>query len=130
MELCLKNTFLLRAMARHQLLKLCIIAGLGMPPSPKLPSGLVLIEGIASKIRVFGGRSGVAKGLASTSLRTNIADPLGADGPSTLVQDERTLSISLQDAIRRALKEEWQKIEDDDWPKFPKHSCTAENRSV
>jgi glycosyltransferase involved in cell wall biosynthesis len=103
----LKNTFLLGARGQDILAELYTVAQLGCFPSFKEPFGLVFVECMACKTPVIGANSGGPKDFVDTAVGELVAEPPETTDLSTVDKGVKTLGKTLQEAITRALKEDW-----------------------
>jgi glycosyltransferase involved in cell wall biosynthesis len=112
-ELGLKNTFLLGARAQDVLAELYTVSDLGCFPSFKEPFGLVFVECMACKTPVIGANSGGPKDFVSAPVGELVTEPPETKDLSTVAQGVKTLGTTLNEAITRALKEDWKKSKGD-----------------
>merc|ERR1711957_36187 len=112
-ELDLKNTFLLGARAQDVLAELYTVMNLGVFPSFKEPFGLVFVECMACKTPVIGANSGGPKDFVSPPVGELVTEPPETKDLSTVAQGVKTLGTTLNEAITRALKEDWKKSKGD-----------------
>jgi len=106
-KLELKNTFLLGARGQDILAEIYTVANLGVFPSFKEPFGLVFVECMACKTPVIGANSGGPKDFVSTSVGELVAEPPETTDLPTVPLGIDTLSVTLNEAITRSLKENW-----------------------
>lgn len=112
-ELGLKNTFLLGARAQDILAELYTVSDLGCFPSFKEPFGLVFVECMACKTPVIGANSGGPKDFVTPDVGELVAEPPETTDLSTVANGVKTLGATLNEAIGRALKEDWKKSKGD-----------------
>jgi len=112
-ELDLKNTFLLGARAQDVLAEIYTVSELGCFPSFKEPFGLVFVECMACKTPVIGANSGGPKDFVTTDVGELVAEPAETTDLSTVTAGITTLSVTLNETISRALKEDWKKTKGD-----------------
>jgi len=112
-ELGLKNTFLLGARAQDVLAELYTVSSIGCFPSFKEPFGLVFVECMACKTPVIGANSGGPKDFVSTDVGELVAEPPETKDLSTVAEGVVTLGGTLNEAISRALNEDWKKTKGD-----------------
>merc|ERR1712060_716068 len=106
-ELGLKNTFLLGPRSQDILAEIYTVSELGCFPSFKEPFGLVFVECMACKTPVIGANSGGPKDFVSTEVGELVAEPPETTDLSTVPAGIETLGKTLNEAISRALKEDW-----------------------
>jgi len=106
-ELDLKTTYILGARSQPQLAEIYTVADLGCFPSFKEPFGLVFVECMACRTPVIGANSGGPKDFVSADVGELVPEPKETTSLDTVPDGIKTLSKSLSDAIRRALKEDW-----------------------
>merc|ERR1719343_1626811 len=106
-ELGLKNTFLLGARGQDILAEIYTVSALGCFPSFKEPFGLVFVECMACKTPVIGANSGGPKDFVTTDVGELVQEPPETKDLSTVPDGIMTLGGSLNEAITRALKEDW-----------------------
>jgi glycosyltransferase involved in cell wall biosynthesis len=112
-ELGLKNTFLLGARAQDILAELYTVSDLGCFPSFKEPFGLVFVECMACTTPVIGANSGGPKDFVTPEVGELVCEPPETKDLSTVAQGVKTLGSTLNEAISRALKEDWKKTKGD-----------------
>merc|ERR1711957_26034 len=108
-ELDLKNTFLIGARGQDELAEMYTVADLGIFPSYKEPFGLVFVECMACKTPVIGANSGGPKDFVSPQVGELVAEPPQTKDLSTVLEGNETLGKNLDEAISRALNENWKK---------------------
>merc|ERR1719506_1531223 len=106
-ELGLKNTFLMGARGQDQLAEIYTVADIGCFPSFKEPFGLVFVECMACKTPVIGANSGGPKDFVTPDVGELVAEPPETTDLSTVPEGVVTLSKTLNEAITRALKDNW-----------------------
>jgi len=106
-ELGLKNTFLLGARGQDILAEMYTVADLGCFPSFREPFGLVFVECMACKTPVIGANSGGPKDFVSAEVGELVTEPPETTDLSTVPDGVVTLSKTLNEAITRALKDNW-----------------------
>merc|ERR1712087_557754 len=106
-KLGLKNTFLLGARSQDVLAELYTVSNLGCFPSFREPFGLVFVECMACKTPVIGANSGGPKDFVTPEVGELVAEPPETKDLSTVAQGVETLGATLNEAIARALKEDW-----------------------
>merc|ERR1719335_1048519 len=106
-SLGLKNTFLLGARGQDLLAEMYTVANLGCFPSYKEPFGLVFVECMACKTPVVGANSGGPKDFVTPDVGELVAEPPETTDLSTVPLGIKTLGATLNEAIGRALKENW-----------------------
>jgi len=112
-ELGLKNTFLLGARAQDVLAELYTVSDLGCFPSFREPFGLVFVECMACRTPVVGANSGGPKDFVTPDVGELVAEPAETTDLSTVVQGLKTLGVTLNETISRALNEDWKKTKGD-----------------
>merc|ERR1712003_84436 len=112
-ELGLKNTFLLGARGQPVLAEIYTVAELGIFPSFKEPFGLVFVECMACMTPVIGANSGGPKDFVTTEVGELVAEPPETHDLSTVPNGIKTLGITLNEAVSRALKEDWKSSKGD-----------------
>jgi glycosyltransferase involved in cell wall biosynthesis len=112
-ELKLTNTFLLGARAQDVLAELYTVSSIGCFPSFKEPFGLVFVECMACKCPVIGANSGGPKDFVVPEVGELVAEPPETKDLSTVAQGVVTLGGTLNEAISRALNEDWKKTKGD-----------------
>merc|ERR1711920_624249 len=106
-ELGLKNTFLLGPRSQDILAEIYTVSQLGCFPSFKEPFGLVFVECMACKTPVLGANSGGPKDFVTADVGELVAEPPETHDLSTVPDGIKTLGATLNEAITRALKEDW-----------------------
>jgi len=106
-ELGLKNTFMLGARGQDILAELYTVSNLGCFPSFKEPFGLVFVECMACKTPVIGANSGGPKDFVTEEVGMLVAEPPETTDLSTVANGVKTLGATLNEAITKALKEDW-----------------------
>merc|ERR1712056_160597 len=106
-ELGLKNTFLIGARGQDQLAEMYTVAALGCFPSFKEPFGLVFVECMACTTPVIGANSGGPKDFVTPEVGELVAEPPETHDLSTVPNGIKTLGNTLNEAVSRALKEDW-----------------------
>merc|ERR1712032_477030 len=106
-ELGLQNTFLLGARGQDILAEIYTVSQLGIFPSFKEPFGLVFVECMACTTPVIGANSGGPKDFVTTEVGELVAEPPETHDLSTVPDGIKTLGGTLNEAITRALKEDW-----------------------
>jgi len=106
-ELQLKNTLLIGARGQDILAEMYTVSSLGVFPSYKEPFGLVFVECMACKTPVIGANSGGPKDFVSTAVGELVAEPPETSDLSTVPLGVKTLGGTLNEAITRAVKEDW-----------------------
>jgi len=112
-ELGLKNTFLLGPRSQDILAELYTVSELGCFPSFKEPFGLVFVECMACRTPVIGANSGGPKDFVSTAVGELVDEPEETVDLSTVPLGIKTLGKTLNEAISRALKDDWKKTKAD-----------------
>jgi len=112
-ELGLKNTYLLGPRSQDILAELYTVSELGVFPSYKEPFGLVFVECMACRTPVIGANSGGPKDFVSTAVGELVDEPEETVDLSTVPLGIKTLGKTLNEAISRALKEDWKKKKGD-----------------
>jgi glycosyltransferase involved in cell wall biosynthesis len=112
-ELGLTNTFLLGARAQDVLAELYTVSSIGCFPSFKEPFGLVFVECMACKCPVIGANSGGPKDFVAPEVGELVAEPPETSDLSTVANGVKTLGGTLNEAISRALNEDWKKTKGD-----------------
>merc|ERR1712050_58590 len=106
-ELELKNTSLLGPRSQNILAEIYAVSQLGCFPSFKEPFGLVFVECMACTTPVIGANSGGPKDFVSTEVGELVAEPPETTDLATVPDGIKTLGNTLNEAITRALKEDW-----------------------
>merc|ERR1712151_284035 len=106
-KLGLKNTFILGARGQDILAEIYTVANVGVFPSFKEPFGLVFVECMACRAPVIGCNSGGPKDFVTTEVGELVPEPPETKDLSTVPDGIVTLGGSLNEAITRALKEDW-----------------------
>merc|ERR1719337_676779 len=106
-QLGLKNTFLIGPKGQDQLAEMYTVANLGVFPSFKEPFGLVFVECMACRTPVIGANSGGPKDFVSAEVGELVTEPPETTDLSTVPDGVVTLSKTLNEAITRALKDNW-----------------------
>jgi glycosyltransferase involved in cell wall biosynthesis len=106
-KLGLKNTFMLGARGQDILAELYTVSNLGCFPSFKEPFGLVFVECMACKTPVIGANSGGPKDFVTEDVGELVAEPPETKDLSTVAEGVETLGATLNEAIAKALKEDW-----------------------
>merc|ERR1712045_278016 len=83
------------------------VSELGCFPSFKEPFGLVFVECMACKTPVIGANSGGPKDFVSADVGELVAEPSETTDLATVPDGVETLGKTLNEAITRALKEDW-----------------------
>jgi len=112
-ELGLKNTFMLGARGQDILAELYTISDLGCFPSFKEPFGLVFVECMACKTPVIGANSGGPKDFVTPDVGVLVDEPPETSDLSTVPLGVKTLGSTLNEAITKALNEDWKKSKGD-----------------
>lgn len=108
-KLELKNTFILGARGQDILAEIYTVADLGCFPSFKEPFGLVFVECMACKAPVIGANSGGPKDFVSKEVGELVEEPKETTDLATVPAGIETLGATLNEAITRAIKEDWKK---------------------
>merc|ERR1712217_40817 len=106
-KLGLKNTFLIGATGQDQLAEMYTVADLGCFPSFKEPFGLVFVECMACKTPVIGANSGGPKDFVTNAVGELVPEPPETTDLATVPRGVETLGKTLDEAITRALNEDW-----------------------
>mmetsp|Transcript_104496 Transcript_104496/g.180483 ORF Transcript_104496/g.180483 Transcript_104496/m.180483 type:complete len:1003 (+) Transcript_104496:110-3118(+) len=106
-ELQLKNTFLIGARGQDILAELYTVSSLGCFPSFREPFGLVFVECMACKTPVIGANSGGPVDFVAPEVGELVTEPPETTDLSTVPLGVKTLGKTLNEAICRALKEDW-----------------------
>merc|ERR1712066_1152461 len=108
-KLGLKNTFLIGAKGQDQLAEMYTVADLGCFPSFKEPFGLVFVECMACKTPVIGANSGGPKDFVVPAVGELVSEPPETTDLNTVPLGVETLGKTLNEAISRALDQNWKK---------------------
>merc|ERR1712217_742696 len=106
-KLGLKNTFFLGARGQDILAEMYTVADLGCFPSFKEPFGLVFVECMACRTPVVGANSGGPKDFVVPAVGELVAEPPETTDLATVPLGVETLGKTLNEAITRAVKEDW-----------------------
>merc|ERR1712217_430689 len=106
-KLGLKNTFLIGARGQDQLAEMYTVADLGCFPSFKEPFGLVFVECMACKTPVIGANSGAPRDFVVPAVGELVPEPPETIDLSTVPLGVETLGQTLNEAITRALADDW-----------------------
>merc|ERR1719394_1295812 len=112
-ELGLKNTFLLGARGQDILAEIYTVSNLGCFPSFKEPFGLVFVECMACRTPVIGANSGGPKDFVTTEVGELVDEPEETTDLATVPAGIKTLGKTLNEAISRALKDNWKQTKAD-----------------
>eukprot|EP00928_Gymnodinium_smaydae_P027236 TRINITY_DN2111_c0_g1_i4.p1 TRINITY_DN2111_c0_g1~~TRINITY_DN2111_c0_g1_i4.p1 ORF type:complete len:523 (-),score=166.56 TRINITY_DN2111_c0_g1_i4:215-1783(-) len=108
-KLELKNTYLLGARGQDILAEVYTVSDLGCFPSFKEPFGLVFVECMACKTPVIGANSGGPKDFVSDEVGKLVDEPPETTDLSTVPNGIETLGKTLNEAIAKALTDDWKK---------------------
>merc|ERR1711920_940360 len=103
----LKNTYLIGARGQDILAELYTVSALGCFPSFKEPFGLVFVECMACKTPVIGANSGGPKDFVVPAVGELVPEPPETTDLSTVPLGIETLGKTLNEAITRALADDW-----------------------
>merc|ERR1711876_107207 len=95
------------AKGQDQLAEIYTVASLGCFPSFREPFGLVFVECMACKTPVIGANSGGPKDFVTPDVGALVDEPPETSDLSTVPLGVKTLGSTLNEAIGRALKEDW-----------------------
>merc|ERR1712151_1024760 len=109
-ELGLKNTFLLGPRGQDQLAEMYTVAQLGCFPSFREPFGLVFVECMACKTPVIGANSGGPKDFVTAKVGELVAEPPETTDLASVPAGVKTLGDTLNEAITRALFQDWKAL--------------------
>jgi len=108
-ELKLKNTYILGARGQDVLAEIYTVSDVGCFPSFREPFGLVFVECMGCKCPVIGAKSGGPLDFVSPPVGELVTEPPETKDLHTVPAGVNTLAKSLDEAITRALKEDWKK---------------------
>merc|ERR1712048_1024214 len=109
-KLELKNTFLLGARGQDILAEIYTVSNLGCFPSFKEPFGLVFVECMACRTPVIGANSGGPKDFVSADVGELVAEPPETTDLASVPAGVKTLGDTLNEAITRALFQDWKAL--------------------
>jgi len=112
-ELALVNTFLLGPRSQDILAELYTVSDIGCFPSFKEPFGLVFVECMACRTPVIGANSGGPKDFVTTDVGELVDEPEETTSLDTVPLGIKTLGKTLNEAITRAINEDWKKTKAD-----------------
>lgn len=112
-ELKLKNTYILGARGQDVLAEIYTVTDVGCFPSFREPFGLVFVECMGCKTPVIGANSGGPVDFVTKPVGELVPEPPETKDLHTVPAGVNTLAKSLEDAITRALKENWKKTKGD-----------------
>lgn len=127
-ELKLKNTYILGARGQDILAEIYTVADLGCFPSFKEPFGLVFVECMGCKTPVIGANSGGPKDFVTKAVGELVPEPPETHDLNTVPLGVNSLSKSLDEAISRALKENWKKSKGDACIKLVQDKFTVKSQ--
>merc|ERR1711997_498710 len=104
---------ILGARSQDILAEIYTVSQLGCFPSFKEPFGLVFVECMACRTPVIGANSGGPKDFVTTDVGELVVEPPETTDLSTVPAGIETLGKTLNEAITRALKEDWKKSKAD-----------------
>ena len=104
---------MLGARTQDALAEICTVSALGCFPSLKEPFGLVFVECMACGCPVMGANSGGPKDFVSPEVGELVAEPAETTDLNTVPNGIATLGATLDEAIGRALTEDWKKSKRD-----------------
>merc|ERR1712151_660289 len=106
-KLGLKNTFILGARGQDILAEIYTVANVGVFPSFKEPFGLVFVECMACRTPVIGCNSGGPKDFVTPDVGELVPEPPETTDLATVPLGVKTLGDTLNEAITRALADDW-----------------------